>query len=227
VDNPGRFTYPNPDVDFVGAAFLKTLFYATNSAGGHEPFLTGFDEELLEASWGPTWDWCNDVNPYLWREGETYPESRGELEILLQNGEIDWTMAYGPFQGTLLTMAGKAPDTLRACVLDDGHVANANFLAIYFNAPHKAASMVFLNFMLEPETQLQFYDPANWGNMPTVDLEKIPPEIKARFAATDIGAGSATLEQLVPRALPEMNSAYVTPLTEGWVANVAGAGAGN
>jgi len=219
-DHPGRFTYPDPAVDFTGDAFLKTIFYATNSAGGVQPFLTGFDQSLLEGAWGTTWDWFNEVKPYLWREGETYPESMGELEVLLQNGEVDWTMSYGPFRGTTLIKDGKAPDTLRATVLDDGHVSNANFLAIYFNAPHKAASMVFLNFIMEPETQLQFFDPNNWGNMPSIDLEKAGPEWQQKFAAVDIGVASASLEMLVPRALPEMNSAYAEPLQQGWVANV-------
>jgi putative spermidine/putrescine transport system substrate-binding protein len=220
MDNPGRFTYPDPSVDFTGDAFMKTIFYATNSLGGPAPFLVGFDEEMLEDSWGPTWEWFNDIKPYLWREGETYPASMGELEVLLQNGEVDWTMSYGPFRGTTLIAEGKAPDTLRALVLDDGHVSNANFLSIYFNAPHKAAAMVFLNFILEPETQLQFFDPVNWGNMPSIDLERAGQEWIDAFAAVDIGAASASLEQLVPRALPEVNSAYAEPLQQGWVANV-------
>jgi putative spermidine/putrescine transport system substrate-binding protein len=220
IANPGRFTYPNPDVDFTGDAFLKTIFYATNSAGGNGPFLTGFDEAFMLDSAGPTWDFLNEIKPYLWREGETYPETLGELEVLFQNGEIDWIMSYGPFRGQTLINDGKVPDTVRSMVLEDGTIANANFLAIYVNAPHKAASMVFLNFMLEPETQVSWFDPANWGNLPSVSLDLIPADMAEAFANVDIGIATPPLDILAARALAEINSAYAEPLQQAWVENV-------
>jgi len=219
-DHPGRFTYPNPSVDFTGDAFMKTVFYHTNATGSHAAFVIGFDEELLESSWGSTWDWFNEIKPYLWREGETYPETKGQLEVMYQNGEVDWTMAYGPARGSLMIAEGTAPETTRGLILEDGVVANANFLAIYFNAPHKAASMVFLNFMMSPEAQLSFYDPENWGDLPTLDPDKLSPEMRAEFEAVDRGAATPSLEELLPNALPEINSAYAEPLQQGWVDHV-------
>ena len=220
LDNPGRFTYPNPDVDFTGDAFLKTIFYGTNSAGGNGPFLTGFDEDFLNESAESTWDYLNEIKSSLWREGATYPESIGELEVLWQNGEVDFIMNYGPFRGQTLINNGTAPDTTRSIVFEEGTVANANFIAIFSNAPNKAASMVFLNFMLDPNTQLQWYNPEIWGNLPSVDLDKIPADVAAEFAAVDIGEATPPLDLLAERSLAEMNSAYAEPLQQLWVTNV-------
>lgn len=216
-DNPGRFTYPNPDVDFTGDAFLKTVFYATNSAGGYEPFLTTSDLDLLEASWGSTWDWFNEVKPYLWREGETYPETLGQMEVMFQNGEIDFIMSYGPARGSQLIAEGKAPETTRGLVLSDGTVSNSNFLGMFINAPHKAASLVLMNFMMSPEAQLSFYDPANWGDMPTIDLSKLDADMKAKFDSVDVGVATPTLDELIANSAPEINSVYAEPLQAGWV----------
>ena len=219
-EHPGRFTYPNPDADFTGEAFLKTVFYATNASGDYQPFLAGGNQQLLERSWGPTWDWFNEVKPYLWRAGETYPETLGQLEALYQNGEVDWTMSYGPARGSQLIAEGKAPRTTRGLVLADGTVANANFLAIYATAPHKAAGMVLLNFMMSPEAQHSLSDPRNWGDMPTIDLARLPPDWRARFEALERGPATPPLGELLRHALPEMNAAYAEPLQQGWVRHV-------
>jgi len=218
--NPGRFTYPNPNVDFTGDAFLKTVFYATNSAGGYKPFLTGFDQALLDTSATTTWEWFNEIKPYLWREGTTYPETLGQLEVMYQNGEVDWTMSYGPARGSQLIAEGKAPETTRSLVLTDGTVANSNFLGMYINAPHKAAAMVLMNFMMDPETQLSLYDPVNWGDMPTLDLSKLAPDMKAKFDAVDVGVATPSLDVLNAHSSPEISSSYADPLHAGWVANV-------
>jgi putative spermidine/putrescine transport system substrate-binding protein len=126
-------------------------------------------------------------------------------------------MSYGPARGSQLIAEGKAPETTRGLVLTDGTVANSNFLGMYVNAPHKAAALVLMNFMMDPETQLSFYDPVNWGDMPTIDLNKLDPAMKAKFDAVDVGPATPSLDDLISHALPEINSAYAEPLQAGWV----------
>jgi len=40
--------------------------------------------------------YLRDIKPYLWRKGETYPRRRRNLNRLFVNGEIDFSMSYGP-----------------------------------------------------------------------------------------------------------------------------------
>ena len=69
--NPGKFTYPAIP-DFTGSVFVRHLFY--HVAGGYEELLGPFDRELFDAVAPKLWALLNDLEPYLWRQGNTYPE---------------------------------------------------------------------------------------------------------------------------------------------------------
>ncbi len=68
--NPGKFTYPAPP-DFTGTAFMMHLCY--QAAGGHAQFLQDFDQTLFDTQFGKCWERLNQIEPYLWRKGQTYP----------------------------------------------------------------------------------------------------------------------------------------------------------
>ncbi len=86
--NPGRFTYPAPP-DFHGNRFIKQAFYELT--GGSERWLGGFDAAAYADSSPGLWAYLQEIEPYLWREGATYPPSIAELNRLFANGEIDFT----------------------------------------------------------------------------------------------------------------------------------------
>lgn len=215
--NPGKFTYPAPP-DFTGTAFVMHLCY--HAAGGHEQFLTEFNQALFDDKFGQCWQLLNQLEPYLWRQGQTYPESHARQQDLFANGEIYFDVSYNPAEASSHVASGKFPKTTRTFVFDSGTIANTHYVAIPFNSPHKAAAMVTANFLLSPEAQLSKANVANWGDFPAIEVARTPAEWQEKFKALPRGAATLPNEVLAAHRLPELRAAWRTAAEKGWEENV-------
>lgn len=216
-DNPGRFTYPAPP-DFTGYAFVLTVCY--NELGGHEDYLGDFDQATFDADFQACWDKLNEIEPFLWREGQTYPESHAQHDDLFANGEVWVNMAWNPAEASARVESGIFPETTRTFVFDEGTPANTHYLAIPYNSPHKAAAMVVADFILSPEAQLTKKDINNWGDFPAIDLNLVEDDMRAEFEALPVGAATLTDAELAAHRLPELSADWRIALEQGWEANV-------
>ena len=215
--NPGKFAYAAPP-DFTGSAFVRHVCYATT--GGHAQFMADFDQALFDAKFGACWQALNDLEPSLWRAGQTYPENRARMQDLFANGEVLFDMAYNPAEASSLIAQGRYPDEARTFVFDEETIANTHYVAIPYNSPHKAAAMVAANFLLSPEAQLSKADPQGWGDLPVLDPALLPVAWQQQF--NDLPRGPATLTdaELAAHRLPELPAAWLAAIEKGWVANV-------
>lgn len=214
--NPGKFTYPAIP-DFTGSVFVRHVFYW--AAGGPEPFLGEFDQATFDKYAPAVWDYLNEIEPSLWREGQTYPEA-SVMEGLLANQEIAFNMGYGPTHASRLIEDGTYPETIRTFVFDTGTMSNNNFVAIPFNASNPAAAMVLANYILSPDFQLIMADPNQWGwDIPT-DPRRFPASAQATLASYELGPATLPPDVLASHALPEANGDWVTAIEEGWTKNV-------
>ncbi|GAB4452892.1 MAG: ABC transporter substrate-binding protein [Anaerolineae bacterium] len=215
--NPGKFTYPAPP-DFTGTAFIMHLCYA--AAGGHEQFLREFDQTLFDDKFARCWKTLNEIEPFLWREGQTYPESHARQQDLFANGEVYFDMAYNPAEASSLVEAGKFPQTTRTFIFDSGTIANTHYVAIPYNSPHKAGAMVVANFLLSPEAQHSKADPANWGDFPAIEVSRLPESWQQQFAALPRGVATLPDETLAARRLPELQATWRVAAEKAWEENV-------
>lgn len=215
--NPGQFTYPAPP-DFTGSAFVRHVCY--EAAGGYDKLLGEFNQAVFDTIAPACWQMLNDIEPFLWREGQTYPESHTRQQDLFANGEVAFDMAYNPAEAASLVANGRYPATTRTFVFDSGTIANTHYVAIPYNAAHKAAAMVVANFLLSPEAQLSKAQPANWGDLPVLDPALLSPEQQALFAAIPRDPATLSTEALAAHRLPELQAPWLTAFEEGWQANV-------
>ncbi|WP_373354646.1 ABC transporter substrate-binding protein [Pseudoroseicyclus sp. CXY001] len=215
--NPGQFTYPAPP-DFNGAAFVRHVFYEV--AGGPEPLLGPFDREVFDAVAEETWALLNDLEPYLWREGRTYPTSITQLQTLFANGEVALSFEYNPSQFGAGVEAGQFPDTIRSYGLEGGTLANTSFTLIPYNAANKAAALVLQNLILSPEAQLEKARPEVWGAAPVLVEERLPEEMQAAFAALPSHPSVVPVAELAEHALPELSADWIAAIEAGWIARV-------
>ncbi|MBE7472939.1 MAG: ABC transporter substrate-binding protein [Anaerolineae bacterium] len=215
--NPGKFTYPAPP-DFTGTAFIMHLCYA--AAGGHEQFLREFDQTLFDDKFARCWKTLNEIEPFLWRKGQTYPESHARQQDLFANGEVYFDMAYNPAEASSLVEAGKFPQTTRTFIFDSGTIANTHYVAIPYNSPHKAGAMVVANFLLSPEAQHSKADPANWGDFPAIEVSRLPESWQQQFAALPRGVATLPDETLAARRLPELQATWRVAAEKAWEENV-------
>lgn len=215
--NPGRFTYPAPP-DFTGSAFIRHVFY--HVAGGYEGLLGAFDQDTYDKVAGETWALLNDLEPYLWREGRTYPESLTQQQQLFANLEIDFDMNYNPSGAANLVSQGRYPESARTFVFNEGTIGNTHYVAIPFNAANKAAAMVVANFLISPEAQYRKADPEVWGDLPVVVVDRLPEEWQTRFA--ELPRPPSVLPEAVLQAhrIPELQSRWLDEIERGWVENV-------
>ena len=218
-DHPGRFTYPAPP-DFTGSVFVRQALYAL--AGGAAAVPSAYDEQAYEALTPELWQRLREVAPSLWREGRTYPRDQAALERLYADGQIDFTMTYGPATLTELVADGTFPSSTRVLTVEDGTVGNASFLAIPASSPDQAGAMVVADLALSPEQQAAKADPDVWGQFTVLDQDLLDAESRHAFERLPTSPVVPSYEELSANAQPELASGWVSPLDEGWRREVLG-----
>lgn len=213
--NPGKFTYPALP-DFTGSAFVRHICYWT--AGGYEPFLAEFDQAAYEKYLPACYQTLNEIEPFLWAGGKTYPKSATELETLFKAGEVYFDIDYQISNASKRVEQGVYPPTTRTFVFESGTLSNTHYVAIPYNAPHKAGAMVLANFLLSPEAQLNKI--SGWGDTPVLDPLLLSVKWRQRF--NDFPRGVATLPAgvLAEHRLPEPPPEWLEAIEQGWEKNV-------
>ena len=215
-EHPGRFTYPQPP-DFTGSAFIRQVFYAVT--GGHEQYMAGFDPELFERQSPKLWAYLNEIEPYLWQQGRTYPKG-ASLDTLLARGETQLGMSYHPPHAQNKIIEGTFQESVRTYVMQEGSLFNTHFTSIPFNAPNVPGAMVLANFLMSVDAQLSKYKPDNWGDFPILDMGRLTPEDRQRFRDVELGPATLSPAKLSAAAVPEIPSAYLEELEKGWEEHV-------
>ena len=214
---PGKVTYPAPP-DFTGSAFVRNIVY---ELCGWEQFQTmEADYDTVKAAVEPAIEYLRALNPYLWNEGKTFPDSSTTVDAMFADGELVMSMSYGPFSVATGIADGIYTGTTRTFVFDKGTIGNTNYMGIAFDAPNKAGAMVVINAILSADLQLTQY--AQLRELPVVDQAKLSEEEAAAFDAVDLGEGVLTQAELLEHRLPEMPADLVPILEEIWLEEVVG-----
>ena len=212
---PGKVTYPALP-DFTGSAFVRNIIY---ELCGWEQFQDmEADYDTVKAAIEPALDYLRELNPYLWNEGKTFPESSTTVDAMFADGELVMNMSYGPFSVATGIAEGTYTDTTRTFVFDNGTIGNTNYMAIAFNSPNKAGAMVVINAILSAELQLTQYEQLR--ELPVVSADKLSAEEQAAFDAVDLGEGVLSQAELLEHRLPEMPADLVPVIEEIWLNEV-------
>ena len=213
----GKVTYPALP-DFTGSAFVRNLIY---ELCGWEQFQTMEpDYDTVKAAIEPALDYLRELNPYLWNEGKTFPDSSTTVDAMFADGELVMNMSYGPFSVATGINQGIYTETTQTFVFDKGNIGNTNYMAIGFNSPNKARAIVVINAIISGEIQLTQY--AQLRELPVVATEKLSADEKAAFDAVDLGKGVLSQAELLAHRLPEMPASLVPVIEDIWLNEVVG-----
>ncbi|WP_367569365.1 ABC transporter substrate-binding protein [Lacrimispora sp.] len=214
---PGKVTYPALP-DFTGSAFVRNIIY---EICGYEQFLDmEADKETVKAAVEPAMAYLRELNPYLWNEGKTFPDSSPTLDNMFSDGEVVLNMTYDAY-GTAVKIAdGVYTETTQSFQFDKGTIGNTNFMAIAANSGNKAGAMAAINEMLSPEIQADRYE--TMKVIPVLDNSKLSKEQKEAFDQVDLGKGTIPQDELLSKRLPEMPAQLVPLIEEIWAEEVAG-----
>lgn len=214
---PGKVTYPSAE-HFTGAAFIRNLIY---EIVGYEQFNDmKADRATVKEAIEPALAYMRELNPYLWKEGKTFPAELTELDSMFINGEVELMMSYGNYDVGGNIKKGIYTETTKAFLFDKGTVGNTSYYAIPFNSPNKAGALVAINEMISVEAQLSKLEV---GQEPAVvDFKKLSAEDKARFDAVDLGPNNVPAEEMAAKRLPEYSGEIEKLVTEIWLDEVVG-----
>lgn len=215
--NPGKVTYPALP-DFTGSAFVRNIIY---DICGYEQFLTmEADKEVVKEAIEPALEYLRQLNPYLWNQGTTFPNSSTTLDNMFTDGEVLLNMSYDAYGTAIKIENGTYTETTQTFQFDKGTIGNTNFMAIAVNAPNKVGAMVAINEMISPEVQADRYDVMKVP--PVVDYDKLNDAQKEAFDKVDLGKGTIPQEELLKKRLPEMKAELVPIIEEIWEEEVVG-----
>lgn len=212
-DNPGRFTYPAPP-DFTGSVFVREVLLSVN--GGADEVPPAFDEKSAGAYANPTIAALQELEPFLWREGRTYPKDLNELDMLFAGGQVDMTMTYGPATLTKRVADGTFPASTKVLLLDEGTVGNASFLAIPSTSGSQAGAMVVANLALSPTEQIEKARSDVWGQFTVLDENRLSDTDRTAFRALPVSPVVPDYPTLSAGAHGELAAGWTPYLDDLW-----------
>lgn len=214
---PGKVTYPALP-DFTGSVFVRNVIY---EICGWEQFMDmEADKETVKEAIEPALEYLRELNPYLWNEGKTFPDSSTTQDNMFADGELVFNLTYEALSPAVKIADGTYTETTQTFQFDKGTIGNTNFMAIAANSANKAGAMVAINEMMSPEVQADRYDTLKL--LPVVEYDKLDDTQKALFDNADTGKGVIAQEELLSKRLPEMPSNLVPIIEEIWAEEVVG-----
>jgi putative thiamine transport system substrate-binding protein len=210
--HPGRLTHPSVR-NFLGTTFMKQALYEL------APDPAVLQKPATDETFGPVaaslWAWYDALRPHLWRQGRQFPDNGPAQRQLMNDGEIDMMIAFNPSEAAVAATAGLLPDSVRTFTLAKGTIGNTSFVAIPWNAAHKEGAMVVANFLLEPSTQAHAQDIRQMGNFTVLDVDRLAPADRARFAGLPKHPALPTAAELGATLL-EPHPTWMTRITAEW-----------
>jgi len=149
--NPGLFAYCDPNKGGAGHTWLITVAYYIN---GYENYaFKPFDKKRADRLLKPVFDYLNKLEPYLYK-AEPYPGGNKAAIDLLELGEIGMTPMWTSITYQEIKAGRLDPKMVGIYIIEPG-MASGGFdgYAIPFNAPHKNAALLWINFMLSKNVQ--------------------------------------------------------------------------
>jgi putative thiamine transport system substrate-binding protein len=211
--NPGEFTYPRPPA-FLGSTFLKQaiLELSDQDPALYAPVTDAEFERITTA----LWNYLDALHPTLLRGGRYFPNSAAELRRLMGDGETSLAMAFNPNEALLSVRTGELPASVRTYVLQGGTIGNVSFLAIPYNAQHKAAAMIAANFLLSTEAQARASDPNHMGSTTVISVEDLDADARLEFdnVTADLAAAS---QEALSHKLQEPHPSWTPALERAWI----------
>jgi putative spermidine/putrescine transport system substrate-binding protein len=216
--NSGKFTYPAPP-DFTGSAFVRTII--CNLVDISKLSDIKADKDEVQKVIQPALDYLNELKPYLWNQGKSYPATVAQLDSMYSDGQLLATMTYNPYGTTSRIENGELPSGTKSLLLDKGTVGNTHFLAIAGNSQNKAGAMAVINQILSAEAQALKYDPKNWGDLPVIAYDKLNTGEKKLFDNIKLGQDSIPQNIMLQQRIPELRAELVPIIEKLWLENVA------
>ncbi|RDY23699.1 ABC transporter substrate-binding protein [Romboutsia maritimum] len=206
-ENPGKFTYPSLP-DFTGSAFVRNVIY--DIVGYENVASLPEDKAKIKQVIQPAIDYLNEIKPYLWNKGKTYPATTSQLDNMFSDNETYFTMTYSPNQLMGRVANGEFSKNTKVIEFDKGNISNTHFLTIPKNSQNEAGAIVLIDYLMSIDAQGSKTEAKNWGDTTVLDMKKVPTEDKSKFKETIA----------IEKTVPELKAGLVPIIEKIWLEEV-------
>lgn len=219
-ENPGTFTYAAMP-DFTSSAFVRNIVHELCDYEALMEVDKDIEKAELKEMIQDALDYLNEIAPYLWEEGKTYPATTAEVDQMFMDGLLHFSMSYDQNHAATMIKQELYPETASALVFDKGTVGNTSFVAIGKNSKNIAGALALADAILSPEMQASKTDPEKWGTLPVLDFSRLSEEDKALFDEIEMGEGALDADELLEKRVPELPAYLIPMIEELWEEEVA------
>jgi putative spermidine/putrescine transport system substrate-binding protein len=147
-ENPKQFAFSDPNKGGTGQAMVFTA--VANLTGGLDQYMGDTElDQAKAAKWSAVWDWFN-VN----EDNYVLTASNNESLDLLNQGAVSLIIAWD--DDTLIAFdKGTIFKRAKMYIPEMGLPGGGDTVGIPKNAPHKAAALLFIDFLTSPEMQVE------------------------------------------------------------------------
>ena len=174
--HPGEFTYCDPNKGGSGHTWVMQMIYSLT--GGYEKYaFKPFSEEVAKNDWKPLWDYLKELEPYTYKSG-TYPQGNHAVSQLFAAEEITFMPNWNSTVGPDVEGGSMDPEIVGCYVPKPSICSPCDGFTIPFNAPNKAAALLWLDYATSVEVQKTI--PTNVQAYPVVTeaWDALPDEVK-------------------------------------------------
>ncbi|OAT21586.1 extracellular solute-binding protein [Proteus myxofaciens] len=170
--HPRRFGYNDPNNGGAGEAFIQRI--VTLKSGEFDSHAKDIDANVIKG-WSKGWSWFVDNKDKL-----TQTASGADSLTRLNDGELILVPAWEDhLRG--LQRSGAITSRLEFYIPQFGMPGGGNVVVMANNSPHPAACAVFINWLIQPSTQLALKE--TFGTVPMI---KEMPETRRNSQAEEV-----------------------------------------
>ncbi|MFH1932309.1 MAG: extracellular solute-binding protein [Pseudomonadota bacterium] len=149
-EHPGEFTYCDPLKGGSGHTWIMQLIYTIT--GGYEKYAyLPFTLEKTK-NWHILWNYLNELEKYMYQPG-TYPQGNSATAQLFCAGEANFIPIWAYEFAEKIKAGSCDPNIVGMFEPEPALASPYDGFTIPFNAAHKAAGLVFLNYITSLEVQ--------------------------------------------------------------------------
>ncbi|MDA5386821.1 ABC transporter substrate-binding protein [Loigolactobacillus backii] len=218
--NPGKLTYVAPP-DFTGSAFIRNIIYETvgYQALNDAPATKAGIYKVIK----PSLDYLNELKPYLWENGKTYPKTTAQMDKMFADHQIALDFSYNPMYAATQKSTGQFTNDAQTFLFDKGTIGNYNYLAVPKTAPNKAAAIVLINTMLSKKAQSEQLSLKYGAAIPPYSANKMPQEITDKLNDSAEKNNTVPVKTLAKKRIPEVSGKKIPIIEQLWKEHVLNA----
>jgi putative spermidine/putrescine transport system substrate-binding protein len=211
--NKGKITYQNPKnktgLLFILSAILsKTDIDTMNNLSN--------DKEKVYEYVKPGIDYLIELDEYLYDGGKTYPETDDDIDTLLREDKVLFSLSRDYNKATENISDSIFPKGCNTFVISDGTTGFVDYFALFKKSGNKAGSLVVMNNMISGETQGNIYENTKLNKLPIVNSNVMPSDELFYIKNVKVKYTSIKYDELEDYFIHEVNNEISKIIYELW-----------